>query len=118
MPLMLSLEYTYMIIFPGMVTLTFFFITTESTTILYYLLVFAVVFHIWQRYVMLWGYGRTSVDSAETFLSFLRMWGLNLSVFPAAIVYWLWRLDVLNDSLGIVIGILVWALAFLLYQFG
>ena len=55
-------RYTYCIIFPG-IALTAFYFIDFSLKIWTALLSFSVLFFLWQRYVMLWLYGKSQFDS-------------------------------------------------------
>ena len=63
-PLLLWMEYTYVIIFP-MIALTAFFFIDFSMKIWIALLSFSILFFLWQRYVMLWLYGKSQFDSVS-----------------------------------------------------
>ena len=55
-------RYTYCIIFPG-IALTAFYFIDFSLKIWTALLSFSILFFLWQRYVMLWLYGKSQFDS-------------------------------------------------------
>lgn len=55
-------RYTYVIIFPAIAFTAFYFIDF-SMKIWVALTGFAILFFLWQRYVMLWLYGKSQFDS-------------------------------------------------------
>lgn len=57
-----NLRYTYCILFPA-IALTAFYFIDFSLKIWTALLSFSVLFFLWQRYVMLWLYGKSQFDS-------------------------------------------------------
>lgn len=117
-PLMLAMEYTYMIIFPAMAFVMFYVVTDHASTIFRWLLVFAVVFHIWQRYFMLWGYGKATYDSNLSFVAFIHAWGLVLSMLPAASIWWSWRIKWISNDIALLLLLTVYLLTFLIYECG
>merc|ERR1719375_715834 len=112
------MEYTYMIVFPALAFTHFFIVSDNPSAIFRWLLVFAVVFHIWQRYIMVWGYSKTMYDSNYSFVAFMRVWGLVLSLLPLACVWWAWRLQYMRGVMAVVVGQLVFVLSLLIYEGG
>jgi len=119
MPLLLWMEYTYVVIFPAMAFITFYLLTDESSTVCGCLCGFAVLFFIWQRYVMLWLYGKSTYDSQDSYAAFVRMWGVVLSMLPPASVWWAWRLgQILEYPFAVLTMVLTYCLSLLFYEFG
>lgn len=119
MPLLLWMEYTYVVVFPAMAFITFYLLTDQSSVVCGWLLGFSVLFYLWQRYVMLWLYGKLSYDSSDSYDAFIRMWGVVVCMLPPAAVWWAWRLGrILEQPFAFLTMILVYLLGVLFYQFG
>ena len=91
-----NLRYTYVIIFPMIALMAFFFIDF-SMKIWTALLSFSILFFLWQRYVMLWLYGKSQFDSEETYFSFIVIWGVVLASTGASFAVWAYRLQEITD---------------------
>jgi len=117
-PLMLWMEYTYLVVFPAMAFMTFLLASDSASEVFKWLLIFALVFYAWQRYVMLWGYGKTTYDSAQSFIAFTRVWGLVLAMLPTASVWWAWRLGLIPNHLVALMMVLVFSLVTTIYAIG
>lgn len=113
--MLLSMEYTYMIIFPVTSFLMLFIVTEERSKNFLLLLIFAVVFHVWQRYIMIWGYGMATYDSERSFVTYMQFWGLVVSMAPAASVWWSWRIKWISNDIALLMFLLVYILTFLVY---
>jgi len=119
MPLLLWMEYTYVVIFPAMAFVTFYLLTDQSSTVCGWLLGFSVLFFLWQRYVMLWLYGKATYDSQDSYLTFIRLWGVVISMLPPATVWWTYRLgEIVEWSFAILTMILVYTLSLMLFELG
>jgi len=119
MPLLLWMEYTYIVIFTGMALVTFFFITDESCTICGYLVLFGLIFYAWQRYIILWLYSPATHDSPHSYRCFIWVWGAVLSIAPTASVWWAWRRGVIQEeAFTYLMMAIVYVLAVLIYLYG
>eukprot|EP00435_Cladocopium_sp_Y103_P059516 s1118_g21.t1 len=117
-PLLLWMEYTYCIIFPG-IALTAFYFIDFSLKIWTALLSFSVLFFLWQRYVMLWLYGKSQFDSEETYFAFIIIWGVVLSKTAASFALWAYRLQEITEwPFALLIFVLIFLLTFFLYLSG
>eukprot|EP00438_Fugacium_kawagutii_P025849 Skav231404 [mRNA] locus=scaffold4039:17613:31298:- [translate_table: standard] len=94
--------YTYCIIFPG-IALTAFYFIDFSLKIWTALLSFSILFFLWQRYVMLWLYGKSQFDSEtwrekeDTYFAFIVIWGVVLSKTAASFALWAYRLQEITE---------------------
>lgn len=119
MPLLLWMEYTYIVVFTAMAVMTFFFITDQSTTICGWLIVFSLIFYAWQRYVILWLYSPAMYDSDHSYRAFIRVWGIVVSIIPTASVWWSWRRGMIREvPFTVLMIIIVYILALLVYHYG
>mmetsp|Transcript_45543 Transcript_45543/g.97653 ORF Transcript_45543/g.97653 Transcript_45543/m.97653 type:complete len:1025 (+) Transcript_45543:55-3129(+) len=119
MPLLLWMEYTYVVVFAWMAFCTFFLATTEGYVVCGLLLCFSILFYIWQRYVMLWLYGKATYDTNETYNAFIRVWGFVLATLPPQAVWWAYRLgEIQEQNFMLVVMLLVFLVAILFYQWG
>jgi len=118
-PLLLWMEYTYIVIFPAMAFITFYLVTDQSSVVCGWLFGFSIIFFIWQRYVMLWLYGKSTFDSQDSYDAFILMWGFVLSMLPPASVWWAWRLgEIIEYPFVVLTMVLVYFLSLLSYVFG
>jgi len=88
--LQLSMEYTFLIVFPMASFVMLFLVNDEAETIFLYLLIFAVSFCLYHRFLSLWGLSQTFCSDAA-FQAFSVGWGFVLSLVPSASICWLWR---------------------------
>mmetsp|Transcript_99442 Transcript_99442/g.287029 ORF Transcript_99442/g.287029 Transcript_99442/m.287029 type:complete len:1098 (+) Transcript_99442:85-3378(+) len=118
-PLLLWMEYTYIVVFAWMAFFTFFLATDEGSTVCGLLFGFSVIFYIWQRYVMLWGYGKATYDTEGSYEAFSRVWGCVISFLPPISVWWTYRLgDIQEKTFAYVVMAMIFALACLVYLYG
>lgn len=119
MPLLLWMEYTYVVVFAWMALFTFFLATKEGNDVCGLLLFFSILFYIWQRCVMLWLYGKATYDTNDTYLAFIRVWGCVLGTLPPQAVWWGYRLgEIKEPRFMVVVMVLVFVLASLVFQYG
>jgi hypothetical protein len=119
MPLLLWMEYTYVVVFAAMAVIGMYVVTDKMTTVLGWLFAFSVIFHLWQRFVMLWFYGKATYDSAETYDAFIWFWGFVVSLLPPASVLWAGRLGLIKQwECVVLIMCLVMLLVLLIYWIG
>lgn len=117
-PLLLWMEYTYVIIFPAIAFTAFYFIDF-SMKIWVALTGFAILFFLWQRYVMLWLYGKSQFDSEETYFSFIIIWGLVLAKCAASFALWAYRLQEITEwPFALLIFVLIFLLTAFIYTAG
>jgi len=117
-PLLLWMEYTYCILFPA-IALTAFYFIDFSLKIWTALLSFSVLFFLWQRYVMLWLYGKSQFDSEETYFAFIVIWGVVLSKTAASFALWAYRLQEITEwPFALLIFVLIFLLTFFMYVSG
>jgi len=102
-PMLMSLEYTFGIVYPAGTFCALFLLTDQASNITGWLLVFTIFFYVFQRLGSLWMFRETTHDSTACFMSFFRAWGLVLALLPTATCWWLWRRGVLPMALGAVL---------------
>jgi len=117
-PMFLSLEYSYLIIYPAVAFIMLFLVTDKTDSMALWLVVFTVFFYLYQRFLGLWLYRLTTHDSPNCYKSAISAWGLVLSLMPAASVWWMWRVDVIPGFLGLIITPSVYGISALIYQVG
>jgi len=117
-PLLLWMEYTYVILFPA-IALTSVYFVDHSMKVWQALLCFSLLFFLWQRYVMLWLYGKSQFDSDGTYFSFIIVWGFVLSQCAASFAVWAYRLQEITEwPFAILIFVLIFFLTFFIYLAG
>ncbi|CAE7212909.1 unnamed protein product [Symbiodinium sp. CCMP2592] len=117
-PLLLWMEYTYVVIFPG-IALTACYFIDYSMRIWLAQLAFSILFFLWQRYVMLWLYGKSEFDSDGTYFSFIVVWGLVLSMAASSFAFWAYRLDQITERpFAVLIFVLIFMLTYFIYVAG
>jgi len=117
-PLLLWMEYTYVVIFPG-IALTACYFIDYSMRIWLAQLAFSILFFLWQRYVMLWLYGKSEFDSDGTYFSFIVVWGLVLSMAASSFAFWAYRLDQITERpFAVLIFVLIFMLTYFVYVAG
>ncbi|OLP89705.1 hypothetical protein AK812_SmicGene28834 [Symbiodinium microadriaticum] len=117
-PLLLWMEYTYVILFP-VIALTSVYFVDHSMKVWQALLCFSLLFFLWQRYVMLWLYGKSQFDSDGTYFSFIVVWGFVLSQCAASFAVWAYRLEEITEwPFAILIFVLIFFLTFFIYLAG
>eukprot|EP00930_Biecheleria_cincta_P001385 TRINITY_DN102527_c0_g1_i1.p1 TRINITY_DN102527_c0_g1~~TRINITY_DN102527_c0_g1_i1.p1 ORF type:complete len:984 (-),score=146.78 TRINITY_DN102527_c0_g1_i1:1048-3999(-) len=115
-PLLLWMEYSYIVVFTAMTIPIFYIVTTADFTVCGELFGFSVVFFLWQRYVMFWLYGKTEYDSDYTYRAFILVWGFCLAAIPPANAFWAYRLgDVASPYVASMIGVLIFLVAIFIY---
>eukprot|EP00429_Kryptoperidinium_foliaceum_P040957 CAMPEP_0176182236 /NCGR_PEP_ID=MMETSP0120_2-20121206/93373_1 /TAXON_ID=160619 /ORGANISM="Kryptoperidinium foliaceum, Strain CCMP 1326" /LENGTH=624 /DNA_ID=CAMNT_0017520479 /DNA_START=34 /DNA_END=1908 /DNA_ORIENTATION=- len=118
-PLLLWMEYTYIVVFAWMALFTLFLATDEGSAVCRLLVGFSVIFYIWQRYVMLWLYGKATYDTEKSYQAFIRVWGCVISILPPVAVWWSYRLgDIKEESFTYMVMAMIFALAALIYLYG
>jgi len=119
MPLLLWMEYTYVVVFAWMAFCTFFLASDMGSTVCGLLFVFSVLFYIWQRFVMLWMYGKATYDSEDSYKAFIHVWGFVLGILPPMSVWWSYRLnEIIEMNFVILMMVLVFLVVVLVYQYG
>ncbi|CAE7271961.1 unnamed protein product, partial [Symbiodinium pilosum] len=117
-PLLLWMEYTYVVIFPG-IALTAVYFIDYSMRVWLALLAFSILFFLWQRYVMLWLYGKSQFDSDGTYFSFIVVWGLVLSMAASSFAVWAYRLqEITEQPFAVLIFVLIFLLTYFIYVSG
>jgi len=118
-PLLLWMEYTYSVIFPVMACFTYYVVTDKTSEVFFLLLCFAAIFYVWQRFFMLWLYGKTTYDAQDSYQAFTKMWGVVLAMLPPAAVWWWWRLGEIKETpFAIMTGVSVFLIALMIYECG
>jgi len=118
-PLLLWMEYTYIVIFPAMAFLTLYLMTDTQNTVCLSLLAFSVIFYLWQRYIMMWLYGKSTFDSSANYEAFIHFWGLVVSLPLPTTVWWAYRRGAIQEqSLAFLTMALVFVLSLLIYEIG
>jgi len=115
-PFMLSLEYTFLIVFPMIAFVALFFVTDRADWIFFGLFVFAVFFYLYQQFINVHFVQKTMHDSAMCFRACMVCWGLVLNMPAAAFVWWRWRAGSLPDVVGLPCAFCFYAVGFLLYM--
>jgi len=119
MPLLLWMEYTYIVIFPAMTLVTFYLLTDDTSMVCLWLLIFSLLHFFWQRGVMLWLYGKATYDSTESYEAFILMWGLVLSMLPPAAIWWAFRRgEIQEPAFAFLSMALVFLLVLLVWRYG
>eukprot|EP00928_Gymnodinium_smaydae_P007876 TRINITY_DN12815_c0_g2_i1.p1 TRINITY_DN12815_c0_g2~~TRINITY_DN12815_c0_g2_i1.p1 ORF type:complete len:1056 (-),score=243.01 TRINITY_DN12815_c0_g2_i1:85-3012(-) len=98
--LLMSLEYSFAIVYPAAAFSIVFLFTDQMTEMTSGLVLFAIFFYVYQRFCSLWMYRMTIHDSPVCFQAAMSAWGLVVSIFPTASVWWLWRLNLIPYILG------------------
>lgn len=115
-PLLLWMEYSYIVVFTAMTIPTLYMVTTDASAVGQRLLGFSIVFFLWQRYVMLWLYGRTEYDSGKTYRAFILVWGFCLAAILPANALWTYRLGHIKEGdVTLTIAVLAFLLAMCIY---
>ncbi|CAE8614232.1 unnamed protein product, partial [Polarella glacialis] len=117
-PFLLWMEYSYVVVFPSMALCTF-YIASDNLNICAWLFGFSLIFYIWQRYLMLWLYGKTSYDSDDTYRVFIVMWGTVLSQIPTAAAWWSYRVGEITEApFALILMAMTFSLTLLIYEAG
>eukprot|EP00928_Gymnodinium_smaydae_P038535 TRINITY_DN26565_c0_g2_i1.p1 TRINITY_DN26565_c0_g2~~TRINITY_DN26565_c0_g2_i1.p1 ORF type:complete len:1013 (+),score=189.07 TRINITY_DN26565_c0_g2_i1:41-3079(+) len=122
-PLLVSLKYTFLVVYPAAAFIILFLFTDQADTIALWLLVFSVFFYGVQRFISIWWLRVSASDSVTTFHGFMHAWGGVISIVPAAAYFWQWRLQrpqtkwmILDSPLSwFVTPLLVYVFAFCIY---
>mmetsp|Transcript_102752 Transcript_102752/g.329489 ORF Transcript_102752/g.329489 Transcript_102752/m.329489 type:complete len:478 (-) Transcript_102752:100-1533(-) len=68
---------------------------------------------------MLWMYGKSTYDSPDSYVTFIRLWGVVVSMLPPASIWWSWRLgEIVEFPFTVLTMILVYMLTLMIYEFG
>lgn len=117
-PLALWMEYSYLIVFPFIACCGAFLIGPYRQ-VCKAQAAFALIFFVWQRYVMLWLYGRMQYDGDDTYFAFIVLWGLVISCFPASFAWWSYRLgDIAEPHFALMLMVSIYMLTVLIYWGG
>ena len=107
-----------MILFPA-IALTSVYFVDHSMKVWTALLCFSLLFFLWQRYVMLWLYGKSQFDSDGTYFAFIVVWGFVLSICAASFAMWAYRLEEITEwPFAFLIFVLMFFLTFFIYLAG
>ncbi|CAE8586333.1 unnamed protein product [Polarella glacialis] len=118
-PFLLWMEYSYVVVFPSMALCTFYIASDKNLNICAWLFGFSLIFYMWQRYVMLWLYGKTSYDSDDTYKVFIVMWGVVLSQIPSAAAWWSYRVGEITEApFAFILMAMTFSLSLLIYEAG
>lgn len=117
-PLALWMEYSYLVVFPFIACYGIFLIG-PFRQVCKAQAAFAIIFFVWQRYVMLWLYGKMQYDGDDTYFAFIVLWGLVISFFPASFAWWSYRLgDIAEPRFAAMLMVAIYMLTVLIYWAG
>jgi len=116
--LLMSLEYTFVVVFPAATFAMLFFFTDTMDSAAFWLFAFAVFFYVYQRFANLWFIRKTTHDSDDCFVACIVGWGFALSLIPTAAVWWVWRLGLCGVPMGLILTFGAYIVSLLIYVVG